>query len=141
VLQLMLADEAAVYHTPKVHDIPTQATVHVSHPCIPGIKRNCKLTVGGCGPVCQPAKDATILIAMDHLVTPTHHAKPGMTPGVRPVLTVGNIGKGRVVNLYQNVPWAIAHQPDLKGDYFTNMINWVAQRPTANDAHERSTPP
>lgn len=141
VLQLMLADEAAVYHTPKAHDLPTQATVHATHACIPGIKRNCKLTVGGCGPVCQPARDATILITMDHMVTPTHQAKPDMTPGVRPVLSVGNIGKGRVVNMYQNVPWAIAHQTDLKGNYFTNMINWVAKRDTVNHAQERSTQP
>ncbi|HCD33504.1 MAG TPA: hypothetical protein DER01_13935, partial [Phycisphaerales bacterium] len=89
VLKLQQVIEAASFHTHPHHDMPTDATVHKTHPCLPGMKVGCKITVGGCGPVCTLGQDVQMLIAKDHMVRPTHDAKPHMTPNVRPVMTVG----------------------------------------------------
>ncbi|QQE11602.1 sigma-70 family RNA polymerase sigma factor [Planctomycetota bacterium] len=115
-------------HTHKCHHL-IDCVVKESHDIIPGLSAGTNLDVPGCGPIFIPKPNATVLIEDAKPVLPSNkkNAAPHPTPVRKPVLVVGNHGKGRIIVNTAFFFSSIGSHKQYRGDFIFNMLNYLAE--------------
>jgi RNA polymerase sigma factor (sigma-70 family) len=138
VRELMLADSTCYpFHMPGQCGSPLPATVLREHPLLPGLRRDTRLSVAGCGPAYRVVPGAQVLITKDHQIGTQQHRMSNAGPLELPCYIVGQLGRGRVVANHiaptrgaLNIPFTtydISHHLNItREQYFINLLRWLA---------------
>jgi hypothetical protein len=136
VRRLYLADQVGRYHTPGSHHLPVSATVLKRHPVIKSLRPGDKFEVTGCGRVFTPRPDAgTVLAEKDQPVVSLPISAPVMGPMKMPAITVGHLGKGRVVVAAFGT-CGFVEKSGMLWNFISDALDWLAE-PALADREKR----
>lgn len=111
---------------------PLPATVHHTHPALPGLRAGAQVQMDGCTTWANFVAGAKPLISFDAPRPPSCNCDQcrgtNLTamPTPPPVLATGSIGRGRALVLYTNHLRSIIG-PKFPGNTVTGMIEWLAE--------------